>query len=753
MLRTVDAHIQKCIRTRTVTELASFTAAQPDRPQPADAPVPDSRDPIAAPVPDVPTGTLDTIDALYARYRASARVEDVAGNQATADKQMPALLRAGLQAWAREQGGDFEIETGRGKGPLDARLRESLGVDTDDERHWAFRAIPATNALAVISRVRDAANSALTAGVSRRQLYLLRTGPWPSGPKTAAVVQEALERGAHVLPLEIDDLRALRALDALIKDNPEGLDEWLLARRPGHDIGLLRELPGGEPVSAAAETSDSTSSTPDTVAVPAAAPEPNRPAEAPTPQPPAHAAPSLWKAPASPAEAPQPSDEAVPETPAPPRPFTPSSPESPVPVSPTDPIAIGRGPGGMPAFIKPADLRRHTAIFAGSGSGKTVLIRRLVEECALRGVSSIVLDPNNDLARLGDAWPQPPSGWWSGDARRASEYLDSVDVVVWTPRRTDGRPLVFQPLPDFPAIRDNEQQFDQAVDAALGALERYAGIASTGPKREQQRAVMKEALRAYAKISEHPTLGGYTDYLSDWHNAGLSQIGTVDKLAPGLATTLRASMINNPLLGGAGEPVSPELLLTPAAGKRARVSVISLVGLPDEEQRQSFISQLQLALFAWVKRHPSDAPVGWLLVMDEAQQIAPSGPRTATTASTQLLASQARKYGLGLIFATQSPKGIDNKIVGNAGTQFYGRMQASAQIQAAREIAQARGGNVDGIGRLGRGQFFLATDSGMQRIQAPNCLSLHPASPPTEDEVIELAHRLAVQDPEVAART
>ena len=59
------------------------------------------------------------------------------------------------------------------------------------------------------------------------------------------------------------------------------------------------------------------------------------------------------------------------------------------------------------------------AIFAGSGSGKTVLIRRLVEECALQGVSAIVLDPNNDLARLGDPWPEPPAGWGRGDAERA----------------------------------------------------------------------------------------------------------------------------------------------------------------------------------------------------------------------------------------------------------------------------------------------------------------------------------------------
>src|SRR5262249_7065368 len=100
-------------------------------------------------------------------------------------------------------------------------------------------------------------------------------------------------------------------------------------------------------------------------------------------------------------------------------------------------------------------LRRHTAIFAGSGSGKTVLIRRRVAECALRGVSAIVLDPNNDLARLGDPWPTAPDTWGAHDADRATEYLRSTDVVVWTPRRESGRPLSFQPLPEFADILDD----------------------------------------------------------------------------------------------------------------------------------------------------------------------------------------------------------------------------------------------------------------------------------------------------------
>jgi DNA helicase HerA-like ATPase len=48
-----------------------------------------------------------------------------------------------------------------------------------------------------------------------------------------------------------------------------------------------------------------------------------------------------------------------------------------------------------------------------------------------------------------------------------------------------------------------------------------------------------------------------------------------------------------------------------------------------------------------------------LYVLDEAQNFAPSLGMTASKASEKALAAQARKFGLGMIFATQAPKGID----------------------------------------------------------------------------------------------
>ncbi len=214
--------------------------------------------------------------------------------------------------------------------------------------------------------------------------------------------------------------------------------------------------------------------------------------------------------------------------------------------------------------------------------------------------------------------------------------------------------------------------------------------------------------------------------------------GRARELAADMAWTLQAAMINDPLFGGAGVPLDPGVLLTPAPGRTARISVISLIGLPGDEQRRSFVNQLQMALFAWIKRNPAgDRPLGGLFVMDEAQNFAPSTGATACTESTLALASQARKYGLGLIFATQAPKGIHNRIVGNAATQFYGFLNSPTQIAAAREVAQAKGSAVLDISRLRAGQFYAVSEGlPFRRIVTPMCLSHHPSSALTEEEVL-----------------
>jgi hypothetical protein len=364
-----------------------------------------------------------------------------------------------------------------------------------------------------------------------------------------------------------------------------------------------------------------------------------------------------------------------------------------------------------------------------------------VEECALRGVSSIVLDPNNDLARLGLAWPSHPDGWNPDDTPRADDYHANTEVAVWTPRRAGGRPLSFQPLPDFSSVVDDADEYGEAVEAAFAALEPRALISGNTAKAHYSRAVLREALKWYGR-QPSTSLDGFIEVLVDLPD-GISAIAGADDLAAALGQNLRAAKVNDPMFGGGGTPVDPGLLLTPSDGYRARVSVISLVGLPNDDQRASFVSQLQMALFAWIKRNPAgDEPLGGLLVMDEAQNFVPSVGTTAATKSTLALSSQARKYGLGLVFATQAPRGIDNNIPGNAATQFYGLLNSSTQITVAKEFARVKGGHVPEISKLRAGNFYAALEgTPFHKITTPWCLSHHPHSPLTTEEVLELARR------------
>ncbi|GLW09921.1 hypothetical protein Misp01_50500 [Microtetraspora sp. NBRC 13810] len=788
LLKKIDAHIQWCLAIDEVKELDRLRGAVPDLVLPG---------PVVVPPVD-----LAAIDARFAELRGAAGVQDVvraAMAVASEDAVMPGLLAAGLAAWIAGLG-----ETGRvfaqdpppsAKPPLHARLRRTLDETTEDEAHWAFRAISAENANAALSRIRGASVAAgLDAEVPKRRLFLLRNRPWSRGPRTLEAVAAFEKAGGRVLRLEPGDLALLAALRDLLAENPPNLQAWLTTRRPAAHVTFLGEALSDANADADADAADTST---DVAAAHADAPH----AQAAVPADARH----TLDAPAA-EGVPAPVTAAV-TAPLPGAPLPgSSSPGSssgqaaaarPVltaePAVTNGPVASGgqvstagavsaagmvttagaavtarpartpavaeAGPppsGGVPyvevgrvvdrgrgAAVGLEALRKHTAIFAGSGSGKTVLIRRLVEECALKGVSAIVLDPNNDLARLGDPWPEPPEHWQDGDAARAKEYLEGTDVVIWTPGRDAGRPLSFRPLPDFASVLDDADEFNEAVEAAYASLAPRAKLETKTNKAHLGQAVLREALRHYGRSGGND-LPGLIALLADLPE-GVSRLDNAEKLAAELAQTLEAARVIDPLFGGYGTPVDPGVLLTPPPGRRARVSVISLVGLPGEAQRQSFVNQLQLALFAWIKKHPAgDRPLGGLFVMDEAQTFAPSGGMTACTRSTLALASQARKYGLGLVFATQAPKGLHNQIPGNAATQFYGLLNSVAQIDAAHQLARGKGGGVEDISKLPTGRFYAALEgAAFVKIQVPMCLSHHPRAPLTTEEVLRRARGLS----------
>lgn len=235
----------------------------------------------------------------------------------------------------------------------------------------------------------------------------------------------------------------------------------------------------------------------------------------------------------------------------------------------------------------------------------------------------------------------------------------------------------------------------------------------------------EQALQWYGR-QPSPTLTGFVDMLDDPPD-DLSGLADAREIAADLSQNLRASMANDPLFGGKGTAVDPAVLLTPSEGYRARVSVISMTGLSSDEQRQGFVNELQMTMFVWIKRNPAgDRPLGGLMVMDEAQNFVPQRSYT-NHIGVVVAGAQVRA---GARFRDPSAEVIGHQIPGNAATQFDGLLNAPAQIDAAKEMACAKGGLVADISSLRASNFYVATEGqAFHRTVAQWCLIDHPPSP------------------------
>ncbi|MBV6489210.1 MAG: DUF853 family protein [Pseudorhodoplanes sp.] len=628
------------------------------------------------------------------------------------DGELGKLLRDTFDIYANQIEPDesFTVESrgdpARRLPPLDGRLTFTNHAENDRERHYCYRTLEHQNAVAFQSRLRAALTaSGISSHIPDRHLLIVRRASVPSGPKTQQLVDQFRKAGGIFIDPSDVDLRkfvALRTLrDRSIADKQDAFERWLRRERPLLDTDFFKQA-GLSPM-------------------PQRSTRPGGAGSSATPYPQ-----NNHSRPATDRELRTSEIDSLPS-------IESGSKLNKGSARPENVVAIGRrmSINQDPIFLPTSLLRRHAAIIAGSGSGKTVLLRRIVEESALAGIPAIVIDPNNDLSRFGDAWPEAPGSFTAEDASKAQQYFDKVEVIVWTPGVNAGNPIFLSVLPNFAGLDDPDES-QQAIEMAAETLAPLADAKRTLP-----RGVLVEALRYFARQGGG-NLTRFIELLSDLPD-GITQIGNADKLASKMANQLYAAVANNPLLRAEGPILDPSALFF-GSGKRTRISVINLSGLASDAAREDFVNRLQMTLFVWIKRNPS--VTGLLYVIDEAQTFLPSQKPALSLNSGIKLVSQGRKYGLGMIVATQAPKGLHNQVVSNCTTQFFGKQNAPATIQAAQEIIAANGGRADDIGKLKAGEFYFSSDGVVpHKIRAPICLSYHPSNPPSPDDVVRFARR------------
>jgi len=418
-------------------------------------------------------------------------------------------------------------------------------------------------------------------------------------------------------------------------------------------------------------------------------------------------------------------------------------------------ILAGREIGGRskPITLNKNVLKRHSAVLGGSGSGKTTLALSIIEQLLLRGIPAVLIDRKGDLCSYAnpDVWRANDNEL--GERRGEREKLaDSIDVAVYTPGRSSGRPISITLLPNgMNELPEHEQQLLANLSAAaLGDMLHLKNSAT----HQKQSGTLSVALKILgSRFSKEVTLGDLILLLEDEDPelADLTQrmdpSGKIRRDLIGQLDSLRHR--NSALFEGGGEALRMDALLGLGPHKRrdgrTRLSVIYTGFLGDNENILFWVSQFLSEALRFCQRNPNDQ-LQAVVMFDEADLYIPANSKPATAEPLQSLLKRARSAGLGIMLATQSPGDLDYKSRDQITSWFIGRVREDTALRKLKAAFQSESG-LDAAAVLpGQtvGEFHLVQEGLVRSMKAQR--SLIQAEQVPFDRIEQLAFETKGQD-------
>ena len=359
------------------------------------------------------------------------------------------------------------------------------------------------------------------------------------------------------------------------------------------------------------------------------------------------------------------------------------------------------------------DLTTHGVMVGMTGSGKTGLAMALLEEAAMDGIPAILIDPKGDLGNLLLGFPNlQPSDFrpwideseaarkgmtpddfaaktaetwkngladWGQDGARIQRMREKVDMAVYTPGNSAGRPL--QILRSFnappPAVLQDSGALRDRILAAVSGLLGLMGI-NADPIQSREHILLSNILDRAWRDGRSLDIAGI---IQEIQKPPFEKIGVfdVESFYPAKERFGLAMALNNLLASPGfsawmeGEPLDIQRLLYTTEGK-PRISVLYIAHLSDAE-RMFFVTILLNEVLAWMRSQSGTSSLRALLYMDEIYGYFPPTANPPSKVPMLTLLKQARAFGLGIVLSTQNPVDLDYKGLANAGTWWIGRLQ------------------------------------------------------------------------------
>ena len=359
------------------------------------------------------------------------------------------------------------------------------------------------------------------------------------------------------------------------------------------------------------------------------------------------------------------------------------------------------------------DLLTHAVCVGMTGSGKTGLCLSLLEEAAIDGIPSIIIDPKGDLPNLLLTFPelkpedflpwvneedaqkknisteefaaQQAETWrkglaaWGQDGARIKKLRDAADFRVYTPGSSAGIPVSilksFAAPPE--AIIDDSELLAERVNTTATSLLGLLGI-DADPLRSREHILISNILsRAWSNADDLDI----ERLIQQIQSPPMTKLGVMDldSVFPSKDRFELAMSLNNLLAAPGfsswmeGEPLDIQKILYTAESK-PRVAIFSIAHLSDAE-RMFFVSLLLNQVLGWMRTQSGTTSLRAVLYMDEIFGYFPPVANPPSKLPLLTILKQGRAFGLGVVLATQNPVDLDYKGLSNTGTWFIGRLQ------------------------------------------------------------------------------
>ncbi len=359
------------------------------------------------------------------------------------------------------------------------------------------------------------------------------------------------------------------------------------------------------------------------------------------------------------------------------------------------------------------DLVTHGVCVGMTGSGKTGLCIGLLEEAAIDGVPSIVIDPKGDLADLMLTFPelrpedfrpwvsqeeaakkslsiddfatQQAEMWkkgladWGQDPGRIQRLKDAADFTIYTPGSNAGLPVSI--LKSFaapsPAVRADDEALRDRINTAVTSILGLVGV-TADPIQSREHILLSSLFYSVWSAGQDLDLAGLIQQIQ---KPPFTRVGVLDldSFYPAKERFELAMLLNNLLAAPTfqtwleGDALDIGQMLFTSEG-RPRVSIFSIAHLSDTE-RMFFVSLLLNEVLGWVRAQQGTGSLRAIIYMDEIFGFFPPVAEPPSKRPLLTLLKQARAFGVGILLATQNPVDLDYKGLANAGTWFIGRLQ------------------------------------------------------------------------------